>query len=575
MLDIRSAEIAARALAGKQGLTVQFHGLEKDVFYTAGTVLYVPCPDPAWSVGSLEYSRWMNGLAHEIGHHAPEARDIFDILKKHDIDTGTAFGAGLNIIDDVRNDRIRTTAYPGTVGDNVAVWRDLMLTKLPLQYPTVPPEKGPQAVAVVMAAACHVRAQQDARLEAALSGMAESFTAPVAALLETMRAGGWIARLGALTNAVDEYEYLVDLYREVFGIEPPKGAGAGDDGDDGDGEGEGKGKGRGKADEGEAADGDGEGKGKPGEFDYLDWLEDPHNEDESTREGVADRIRYDRWTHAGGYNPHTVETMKIGTPDQLWSEVDRWVSISELESAIDRANVRSLAGRARRYLQANTRSRVQRNLRKGKLDTRKLSKVLTAGDNPPVFSRKTEALRINTAVSILVDFSGSMLGPKFNVACAAAAGMAEVCHALHIPFEVAGFTEPSKKICCHVILKDWHEPWSTDRYLDRCSWSSGRLVNNADGDNILVAYHRLMRRQEKKRLLLVMSDGSPAAYRGDAYGHTLKVVGEIEKSSPIEILGVGIMDTNVRNIYTNSVVVDSLKALPEQLIGILAKTVTL
>jgi cobalamin biosynthesis protein CobT len=80
------------------------------------------------------------------------------------------------------------------------------------------------------------------------------------------------------------------------------------------------------------------------------------------------------------------------------------------------------------------------------------------------------------------------------------------------------------------------------------------MSGNPDGENILWAYDRLAKRKERKKLLIVMSDGSPAASKG-GYGitkYTEEVIREIEASKDIEIYGLGLCCDSVKHFYKSN-----------------------
>jgi cobaltochelatase CobT len=96
------------------------------------------------------------------------------------------------------------------------------------------------------------------------------------------------------------------------------------------------------------------------------------------------------------------------------------------------------------------------------------------------------------------------------------------------------------------------------------------MEENADGDSILFAYNRLKGRKEKKKLLIVLSDGQPAAHRGRGiYGFTHKVVKQIEKEGVVDIYGIGIESSAVENFYTQHTVINDSSELEKALLTVL------
>jgi len=73
------------------------------------------------------------------------------------------------------------------------------------------------------------------------------------------------------------------------------------------------------------------------------------------------------------------------------------------------------------------------------------------------------------------------------------------------------------------------------------------LKENVDGEALLWAHARLLRRPEPRKVLMVISDGAPCdeatlAENDAGYleRHLRAVIGEIEERSPVELLAIGI-----------------------------------
>ena len=84
------------------------------------------------------------------------------------------------------------------------------------------------------------------------------------------------------------------------------------------------------------------------------------------------------------------------------------------------------------------------------------------------------------------------------------------------------------------------------------------LKENIDGEALLWAHERLMKRAEKRRILVVVSDGTPmdeatAAANGFEYldDHLHQVVRAIETNSPVQLAAIGI-GHDVSRVYRNA-----------------------
>jgi cobaltochelatase CobT len=100
----------------------------------------------------------------------------------------------------------------------------------------------------------------------------------------------------------------------------------------------------------------------------------------------------------------------------------------------------------------------------------------------------------------------------------------------------------------------------------------GLLKENIDGEALLFARARLMQQNEKRKILMVISDGTPvddstsSANDGDILAkHLRHVINKIEKQTQIEIVGVGIGHTT-EEFYRNSITIRSLEELGDVMI---------
>ncbi len=221
-------------------------------------------------------------------------------------------------------------------------------------------------------------------------------------------------------------------------------------------------------------------------------------------------------------------------------------------------NSASLSSQVKRLLLVETRSEFQNERLSGKLSKRNLFRVAvprvgTGEWNDRVFKRRIDRRRVDTAVTILVDWSYSMYGPKMNVAAHSAFKLYDVfSNALRIPVEVLSFTTSGGTVL-NGIVKPFSEklvppPIFIKRFNTFVGYSSG----NADADSILWAQQRLKRRQEKRRILMVLSDGSPSdSYGGglDADYGLIKVIKDLKKENKIEVYGIGIHMSNISRYY--------------------------
>ena len=110
----------------------------------------------------------------------------------------------------------------------------------------------------------------------------------------------------------------------------------------------------------------------------------------------------------------------------------------------------------------------------------------------------------------------------------------------------------------------------------------GLLKENIDGEALLWAHNRMMARSEKRRILMMISDGAPvddSAHLSVNPGNYLErhlrhVIADIETHSPIELLAIGI-GHDVTRYYKRAVtIVDAEElagAMTEQLASLFAE----
>jgi cobalamin biosynthesis protein CobT len=225
--------------------------------------------------------------------------------------------------------------------------------------------------------------------------------------------------------------------------------------------------------------------------------------------------------------------------------------------------------------------------KRGKLHSPSLFRVLQ-GD-PRVFSVREEHKSKDTAVMLLADNSGSMHGEKCELAMIASYALAATLEAVKIPYEVLGFTSGDfydlpismreaieKDIAASEIQYDRVEPIMIPIYksfaerLDatvkkRFAYvmnAQNGLQGNIDGESLEYAAERLLKRQEKRKVMMVLSDGQPAGSHKSG-PHLSYVTRQLEKMG-IECIGIGILDSSVKKYYPKWTVLKDVNDLPNQ-----------
>jgi cobalamin biosynthesis protein CobT len=242
----------------------------------------------------------------------------------------------------------------------------------------------------------------------------------------------------------------------------------------------------------------------------------------------------------------------------------------------------NFAQQVRRLIQIRAKSQTQYGVKKGKLDQSRLSRICfnAPGFNERVFKNKIDNKTLDASITVLVDMSGSMGGDKVLNALASTLLVNEVCSTLNIPLEILGFTdgssgfgEPKPLMFIYKGFNDLRT--NEDSLKEYFALSSNFMVGNPDGENILWAYDRLNKRKEKKKLLIVMSDGCPAASKSSSglEEFTEKVVKEIEASKSVDIYGLGLCSDAVQYYYKAHSVVKEPQEIPSKLIELIERKI--
>ncbi|MFX4358115.1 cobalamin biosynthesis protein CobT [Acinetobacter baumannii] len=246
-----------------------------------------------------------------------------------------------------------------------------------------------------------------------------------------------------------------------------------------------------------------------------------------------------------------------------------------------------------RAIQARSKSVWENGLKQGKLNSSSLARLASTGDCR-IFRKRVESKTKDVAVSLVVDMSGSMCGSKIHTAAAASYALSNVLDRLKIPHEVICFTTHTDSATYHKRLKQIREAEkkygvSYSRYENlympvikgynerintetkrRFGWlpHSGLMASNIDGECVEIAARRLMGRKEAGKIMMVLSDGSPAGGGNsrDLEYHLKEVVKKIEKSK-VDVIGIGIEDDSVRRFYDKHVVIHDVEQLPSLVIS--------
>ncbi|MFC0385779.1 cobaltochelatase subunit CobT [Muricoccus vinaceus] len=259
--------------------------------------------------------------------------------------------------------------------------------------------------------------------------------------------------------------------------------------------------------------------------------------------------------------------------------------------------VSKLANRLQRRLLAQQQRAWDFDLEEGMLDAARLARIIV---NPMLslsYKQEREADFRDTVVTLLIDNSGSMRGRPITVAAMCCDILARTLERCAVKVEILGFTTRAWKggqsrerwvqegkprnpgrlnDLRHVVYKAADAPWRRARKNLGLMLREGLLKENIDGEALDWAYRRLMQRPERRRILMVISDGAPVddstlSVNPGNYleRHLRKVIGEIEGRDAAELIAIGI-GHDVTRYYRRAVtIVDA-----EELGGTMLKKLT-
>jgi cobalamin biosynthesis protein CobT len=239
----------------------------------------------------------------------------------------------------------------------------------------------------------------------------------------------------------------------------------------------------------------------------------------------------------------------------------------------------AMAAQIKRLMLVKSAVRMQGGHKRGHIDSGAMWKgnVYRGTDTGRrVFAQKEVALVIDTAVTLLVDMSGSMTSrDKFTYAGAAACMLNEVFGRVGVKSRVSSFTDNSLETFTYVH-KEFDEPVSKEALAHRMSAAAATSMSgNADGENVMWEWAKLMARNEPKKMLIVLSDGMPCDSKGlyNCSEHLTDVVTQIERDGRVTIVGIGILDGAVEKFYSRCRVISDVTNIEEVLLNILKQEV--
>ena len=263
--------------------------------------------------------------------------------------------------------------------------------------------------------------------------------------------------------------------------------------------------------------------------------------------------------------------------------------------------IAKMANRLQRKLQAQQNRQWEFNLEEGYLDTSRLAKIITNPTHKLSFKKEKNIEFKDTIVSLLIDNSGSMRGRPITVAALCSDILARTLERCLIKTEILGFTtkawkggqsrekwindgKPNKpgrlNDLRHIVYKSGDAPWRRSKKNLGLLLREGILKENVDGEALSWALNRLNLRQEKRKVLIVISDGAPvddstlSVNPGNYLEKNLRdTIKNIEEMSSIDLVAIGI-GHDVSRYYKKAVTIMDVDQLGEVLLNELSNIFT-
>ena len=256
--------------------------------------------------------------------------------------------------------------------------------------------------------------------------------------------------------------------------------------------------------------------------------------------------------------------------------------------------VKRLARKLQNKLLVINKSSWNFDLEEGKINNSKLSKIIVNNNFKKIYKNFEEKKIKDTIVTLLIDNSGSMRGNPIQTAAICSKIISEILERCLVKVEVLGFTTKEWKggksrenwiknnmpqkpgrlnDLMHIIYKTPEDTLKKINHNFSLMLKDGLLKENIDGESLLWALSRILKRNEERKILMVISDGAPVddstiSSNSSNYleKHLKKVIKFIENKTNIEIIAIGI-GHNVNKYYKKAVTINN----PDQLGGTMIK----
>ena len=302
-----------------------------------------------------------------------------------------------------------------------------------------------------------------------------------------------------------------------------------------------------------------------------------------------DQTNYEDYKIFTSQFDEVINAIELATPEEsqrLRLQLDQLI-------APHQTTIGKLANRLKRLLQAQQNRSWNYNLEEGLLDTAQLHRVITRPGDPLSFKQESESKFKDTVVSLLIDSSGSMRGRSMTLAAICGDIIGSTLERCYVKTELLGFTTKhwkggeSRKAWVnqgspsnpgrlndlrHIIFKSAEDNFRKARKSFGIMLREGLLKENVDGEALAWAHQRLSKRNEERKILIVISDGAPVDdstlstnHSNFLDNHLRQIIHTIETQSNVELLAIGI-GHDVTKYYDKSITINRAEELAEALL---------
>lgn len=277
-------------------------------------------------------------------------------------------------------------------------------------------------------------------------------------------------------------------------------------------------------------------------------------------------------------------TSEEGRASDLIRDNGGHATYNEVRNTVS-GTVGTVARVLRRDLQTITQKRWRTGLSDGALDTKILHRAYVGSNE--LYKRRTQNRSIDTALSILVDCSGSMAGLPITICQEMAVALEAALVNTPVKTEIIGFRSTSDRDIPESVkpmidsLEAQGETYHREdvEMLVFKAFSDGRTKatlglgnmhhaaggGTPTGEAIMMAGARLLKRKEGRHVMLVLTDGAPNDNK-----KCKEAVDSLEKCG-VTVFGFGIASDAVKHAFARHTIISEIRELGSIVMGTLSR----